>query len=147
MIADGTFIIIIIIIKKMAMQGREREIDTLSVRRPQPHTNILWRKTRERENNWRQKKERETRPTKKALDLLLKPVNPTPSNTGSTRLFHIRYLVIPAKHSFRYQISLFRNNIYTIVNIITKRGPLTPCELRPYTWMEKNCGNFVRLAF
>ena len=31
-------IIIIIIIKtRLAMQGREREIDTLSVRRPQPH--------------------------------------------------------------------------------------------------------------
>ena len=36
------YIIIIIIIKKrLAMQGREREIDTLSVRRPQPHTTNL----------------------------------------------------------------------------------------------------------
>ena len=35
-------IIIIIIIKKdLSMQGREREIDTLSVRRPQPHTTNL----------------------------------------------------------------------------------------------------------
>ena len=25
-------------LKRLAMQGREREIDTLSVRRPQPHT-------------------------------------------------------------------------------------------------------------
>ena len=38
------------------MQGREREIDTLSVRRPQPHTTNLWRKRRERENSWRQKR-------------------------------------------------------------------------------------------
>ena len=29
------------------MQGREREIDTLSVRRPQPHTTNLYRKRRE----------------------------------------------------------------------------------------------------
>ena len=39
------YIIIIIIIiitkKRLAMQGREREIDTLSVRRPQPHTTNL----------------------------------------------------------------------------------------------------------
>ena len=34
-------IIIIIIKKRLAMQGREREIDTLSVRRPQPHTTNL----------------------------------------------------------------------------------------------------------
>ena len=33
------------------------------------------------------KKERATRPTKKALDLLLKPANPTPPNTGSKRSF------------------------------------------------------------
>ena len=33
--------IIIIIKKRLAMQGREREIDTLSVRRPQPHTTNL----------------------------------------------------------------------------------------------------------
>ena len=32
--------------KRSAMQGREREIDTLSVRRPQPHTTNLWRKRR-----------------------------------------------------------------------------------------------------
>ena len=33
------YVIIIIIIKKdLSMHGREREIDTLSVRRPQPHT-------------------------------------------------------------------------------------------------------------
>ena len=34
-------VIIIIIKKRLAMQGREREIDTLSVRRPQPHTTNL----------------------------------------------------------------------------------------------------------
>ena len=33
--------ITIIIKKRSAMQGREREIDTLSVRRPQPHTTNL----------------------------------------------------------------------------------------------------------
>ena len=38
------------------MQGREREIDTLSVRRPLPHTTNLWRKRKERENSWRQKR-------------------------------------------------------------------------------------------
>ena len=36
-----TIIIIIIIKQRLAMQGREREIDTLSVRRPQPHTTNL----------------------------------------------------------------------------------------------------------
>ena len=35
------FIIIIIIKKRLAMQGRERVIDTLSARRPQPHTTNL----------------------------------------------------------------------------------------------------------
>ena len=34
-------IIIIIIKKRLAMQGWEREIATLSVRRPQPHTTNL----------------------------------------------------------------------------------------------------------
>ena len=33
------------------------------------------------------KKRREQLGKKKALDLLLKPANPTPSNTGSTRSF------------------------------------------------------------
>ena len=33
------------------MQGQEREIDTLSVQRPQPHTTNLERKRRERENS------------------------------------------------------------------------------------------------
>ena len=37
------------------MQGREREIATLSVRRPQPHTTNLERKRRERENSSRQR--------------------------------------------------------------------------------------------
>ena len=50
--------IIIIIIKK-DWQGREREIDTLSVRRPQPHTTNLLRKRRERENSWRQKRRKQ----------------------------------------------------------------------------------------
>ena len=38
------------------MQGREREIDTLSVRRPKSHTTNLRRKRRERGNSWRQKR-------------------------------------------------------------------------------------------
>ena len=38
------------------MQGREREIDTLSVRSLQPHSTNLLRKRRERENSWRQKR-------------------------------------------------------------------------------------------
>ena len=38
------------------MQGREREIDTLSVRRPQPHTTNLKTKRREGENSWRHKR-------------------------------------------------------------------------------------------
>ena len=49
---------IIIIIKKiLAMQGWEREIDTLTVRRPQPHTTNLQRKRRERENSWLKRRE------------------------------------------------------------------------------------------
>ena len=38
------------------MQGRVRKIDILSVQRPQPHTTNLYRKRRERENSWRQKR-------------------------------------------------------------------------------------------
>ena len=38
------------------MQGREREIDTPSGRRPQAHTTNLERKIRERENSRRQKR-------------------------------------------------------------------------------------------
>ena len=34
-------IIIIIIKKRLAMQGREKEIDTLSLWRPQPHTTSI----------------------------------------------------------------------------------------------------------
>ena len=39
------------------MQGREREIDTLSVQRPQPHTTNLLRKRRERENSSQKRRE------------------------------------------------------------------------------------------
>ena len=68
------------------MQGREREIDTLSVRRPQPHTTNLFMKRRERKIV-KEKKGESNQANKKALDLLLKPANPTPSKTGSTRSF------------------------------------------------------------
>ena len=60
------------------MQGREREIDTLSVRRPIP-TLPTYR--------GKEEKGKIVEDNKKALDLLLKPANPTPSNTGSTRSF------------------------------------------------------------
>ena len=68
------------------MQSPERNIDTLSVRRPQPHTTNLQRKRREREIV-EDKKGESNQAIKKTLDLLLKPANPTPSNTGSTRAF------------------------------------------------------------
>ena len=43
-ILEYTLVIIIIIIiikKRLEMRGREREIDTRSIRRPQPHTTNL----------------------------------------------------------------------------------------------------------
>ena len=48
------------------MQGREREIDTLSVRRPQPHTtNYQPIEEKKRKGKYlKTKKERATRPTK-----------------------------------------------------------------------------------
>ena len=69
------------------MQERERLIDTLSVRRPQPH-NKNSQKEREREKQWNIKRERPAQAMKKARALVLKPASPTPSNTGSTRSFH-----------------------------------------------------------
>ena len=56
------------------MQGREREIDTLSVRRPQPHT-PTYRGKEDKGKIIEEKKERATRPTKRH------------SSTGSTRSF------------------------------------------------------------
>ena len=68
------------------MQGRERDINTLSVRRPQP-TLPTYRGKEEKEKIVEDKKGESNKANKKALDLLLKPPNPTPSNTGSTRPF------------------------------------------------------------
>ena len=48
------------------MQGQEREIDTLSVRRPQPHTiNLLYRGKEEKGKTVEEIKEKATRPTKR----------------------------------------------------------------------------------
>ena len=69
------------------MQGWERAINTLSVRRPQPHNTNPQNEIRERENSRRQKVE-SSQVNKKALPLLMKPACPTPSNTGSLRSFH-----------------------------------------------------------
>ena len=66
------------------MQGRER-VRTLSVRRPQPHTTNQLKA--EKDRTVLDKKERADHVNRKALALLLKPASPTPSNTGSLRLF------------------------------------------------------------
>ena len=68
------------------MQCRERESDTLSVRRPSP-TLPTYRGKEEKGKIVEDKKGENNYANKKALDLLLKPANPTPSNTGSTRSF------------------------------------------------------------
>ena len=54
--ASDILLLLLLLFKKMAMQGREREIDTLSVRRPEAHTTNLYRKRRERENSLSQKR-------------------------------------------------------------------------------------------
>ena len=71
------------------MQGREREIDTLSVRRPQPASPTLptYRGKEEKVKIVEDKKGESNYENKKALDLVLKPANLTLSNKGSTRLF------------------------------------------------------------
>ena len=38
---DPGLLLLLLLLKRLAMKGREREIDTLSVRRPQPHTTNL----------------------------------------------------------------------------------------------------------
>ena len=67
-----------------AVQGRER-VRTLSVQRPQPHTTNPWKE--EKDETVGDKTERADHANRKALGLLLKPVSPTPSNTGSLRSF------------------------------------------------------------
>ena len=68
------------------MEGREREIDTLSVRRPSP-TLPTYRGKEEKGKIVEDKKGESNYANKQALDLLLKPANPTLANTGSTRSF------------------------------------------------------------
>ena len=69
------------------MQGRER-VRTLSVQRSQPHTtNPLKEEEEEEDKIVGDTKERGNHANRKALDLLLKPASPTPSNTESLRLF------------------------------------------------------------
>ena len=87
-LSSSVIIIIIIIIKKrLAMQGCERAINTLSVRRPQPHqTNP--QNEEEKGKRAGDKKWASSQANKKALALLLKPASPTPSNMGAIRSFH-----------------------------------------------------------
>ena len=52
---QGVIIIIIIIIKKrQGVQGWERAVNTLSVRRPQPYNTNPQNERRESENSWRE---------------------------------------------------------------------------------------------
>ena len=59
--------------------------NTLSVQRPQPHTTNPWKEKEDKIVG--DKKERADHANRKELALLLKPANPTPSNTGSLRPF------------------------------------------------------------
>ena len=71
------------------MQGWEREIYTLSVETPQPHNaNLPIKRNKEKWKTEEDAMGRTAYDNKKALALLLKPTNPTPSNTGSERSFH-----------------------------------------------------------
>ena len=74
-------------LKRLAMQGWERAINTLSVRGPQPHNTSPENERRERKTAG-DKKWASSYANKKASALLLKPASPTPSNTGSLRSFH-----------------------------------------------------------
>ena len=74
-------------LKRLAMQGREREIDTQSVRTLSVPTLPSYRGKEEKGKIVEDKKGESNNANKKALDLLLKPANPTPSNTGPTRSF------------------------------------------------------------
>ena len=76
-------IIIIIIIKRgLAVQGWERVIYTLSVRRPQLHNTNLYKQKVEK---WKYGWDRAAYANKKALALLWKPTSPTTSNTELAR--------------------------------------------------------------
>ena len=59
--------------------------NTLSVRRPQPHTTNTWKE--EKDKIVGDKNERADHANRKALAQLLKPASPTSSNTESLRLF------------------------------------------------------------
>ena len=69
------------------MQGWERVIYTLSVRRPQPHNTNLETGRREGKIVEDYSRDRAASANKKAFALLLKSTSSTPSNTGSARLF------------------------------------------------------------
>ena len=77
-------IIIIIIILESAVQGRERVRTLYQSKDPNPTQPT---RKEEKDKTVGDKKERADHANRKALALLLKPTNPTPSNTGSLRLF------------------------------------------------------------
>ena len=84
-------IIIIIVVEKYrkCKAMRDRLINTLSVRRLQPHNKLTNRMKKEKEKTVDDKKGASSYSNEKALPLLLKPANSTPSNTtGSPRSFH-----------------------------------------------------------
>ena len=65
------------------MQRREREIDTVYQSEDPSPTLPTYRGKKEKGKIVEDKKGESNWANKKALDLLLKPANPTPSNTGS----------------------------------------------------------------
>ena len=77
-------IIVIIIILESAVQRRERVRTLYQSKDPNP-TQPIWKE--EKDKTVGDKKERADHANRKALALLLKPASPTPSNTGSLRLF------------------------------------------------------------
>ena len=71
----------------LVMQGWERAINNLSVRRPGP-TISTHRMKEEKRKTIGDKRAASSKANKKALALLLKPASPTIPNMGSPRSFH-----------------------------------------------------------
>ena len=81
------YLLLLLLLSSFEVRGaRPGESENiLSVQRPQPHTTNPWKE--EKDKIVGDKKERADHANRKALAMLLKPANPTPSNTGSPRTF------------------------------------------------------------
>ena len=105
-----TLLLLLLLLKKIGnARPWEGDWHPISPKTPAPHYQPIEEKRKQRENSLRQKR-REQQANKKALDLLLKPANPTPSNTGSTGSFQrdtergIKVLQFCSREAHKYTI-------------------------------------------